>query len=240
MEKIVVRILIVVLFGCLAWSAVMLSDAKAELERAMTQIGILQDTIVFHESRFDSMQTQYRARLEEWNKKDIDSDLPQALWPFEVGTYITSPYGRRKDPFQEGGFSNIFLYGGRMYGDHTGLDISTKVYHAQILSPVSGRVVTHYVPPKRGTRWKGHEELGGMIEIVDENGWTWCLGHLSTTYVHEGDWIKAGDIIARMGGTGRATADHLHIETTMQNGERVNPLEVLKYDLISPAGKVIP
>ena len=51
--------------------------------------------------------------------------------------------------------------------------------------------------------------------------------HLSDVLVKEGDLIKAGQVIGKVGATGRATGPHLHWGMKV-NGARVNPYALLE------------
>ena len=53
------------------------------------------------------------------------------------------------------------------------------------------------------------------------------LAHLSTLDVGEGETVAAGDIVGRVGATGRATGPHLHWAVRAA-GARVDPLSVLE------------
>ena len=50
--------------------------------------------------------------------------------------------------------------------------------------------------------------------------------HLSDVLVKEGDLIRAGQVIGKVGATGRATGPHLHWGMKV-NGARVNPYTLL-------------
>lgn len=126
---------------------------------------------------------------------------------------ITSPYGYRElvNPFTGGTRESI----------HKGVDY-LGTHKARIVSIGSGKVIEHYPPPD--SYYKGHEILGGMIKIDHGNGWTSVYGHLSGTYVKEGQIVNAGDIIGRQGNTGLSYGDHLHFEL-QYNNETVQPLK---------------
>jgi murein DD-endopeptidase MepM/ murein hydrolase activator NlpD len=51
-------------------------------------------------------------------------------------------------------------------------------------------------------------------------------GHLSVVYVHVGQKVKGGQLIARSGSTGRSTGPHLHF-TIWENGVVKNPMDFL-------------
>lgn len=91
-------------------------------------------------------------------------------------------------------------YGGRR--NHSGVDIKngpgTNVYAA-----FDGLVV-------QSGNFSGY---GKCITVRHANGLETRYSHNSKNYVGVGDKVKAGQIIAIVGRTGRATTEHLHFET---------------------------
>ncbi len=68
----------------------------------------------------------------------------------------------------------------------------------------------------------------GWHIIVDHgNGLSTLYAHLSDIYVEVGQDISRGQIIGKMGSTGRSTGTHLHFEVR-KNGVAVNPFSFLK------------
>jgi murein DD-endopeptidase MepM/ murein hydrolase activator NlpD len=117
---------------------------------------------------------------------------------------LSSPFGVRADPF---------LHVAAM---HTGLDFrgeSGEAIHATAL----GTVVS--------AGWSGG--YGKMVEVDHGNGLSTRYGHLSEIDVKVGDDIRIGQVIGRMGSTGRSTGPHLHYETRI-DGEAVDPEKFLR------------
>jgi len=66
------------------------------------------------------------------------------------------------------------------------------------------------------------------VVIDHENGYQTAYGHCASLGVSVGDRVAKGDVIAKMGNTGRSTGTHLHFEVR-KNGEYVNPLKYVGY-----------
>lgn len=95
---------------------------------------------------------------------------------------------------------------------HTGVDIAAPTGTA-ILAAAKGRVT-------RAGRWSGY---GLVVEIDHGRGFRTLYAHASELLVRPGDEVDRGDLIARVGSTGTATAPHLHYEV-VQNGRALNPM----------------
>lgn len=69
--------------------------------------------------------------------------------------------------------------------------------------------------------------FGNMVVIDHGGGVTTLYGHNSSLLVTRGESVRRGQVIARLGSTGRSTAPHLHFE--VREGEsRVDPLKYLQ------------
>ncbi len=130
--------------------------------------------------------------------RQFESDITPAGWPVKKG-WISSRYGERTDPYS----------GKRTH--HDGLDFVGK-RGSDVLSVANGVVV-----------WAGNRTgYGKTIEIDHGNGYQTRYAHNDSLEVQPGDTIKAGQVIAKLGSSGRAQAPHVHFEV-LQDGHTVNP-----------------
>ncbi len=67
---------------------------------------------------------------------------------------------------------------------------------------------------------------GRTLIIRHNRQWTTLYGHLKTYRVRKGRRVKAGQIIAGVGRSGRATGNHLHFEIR-RGSDAVDPLSLL-------------
>jgi murein DD-endopeptidase MepM/ murein hydrolase activator NlpD len=118
--------------------------------------------------------------------------------------WISSYFGKRTDPFT-----------GKP-ANHTGIDFAGKS-GAEVVAVADG-VVT----------WSAKRHgYGLMVEINHGNGYATRYAHNSENLVDVGDEVKKGQLVARMGKTGRATGPNLHFEV-LQDGRRVNPVNFIR------------
>jgi murein DD-endopeptidase MepM/ murein hydrolase activator NlpD len=66
-----------------------------------------------------------------------------------------------------------------------------------------------------------------VVDIDHGNGLTTRYGHLSAIDVRVGQSVRAGQIIGKVGSTGRSTGPHLHYETRLRK-EAVDPQKFLR------------
>lgn len=100
---------------------------------------------------------------------------------------------------------------------HPGIDIANSAAPG-VVAADAGVVL---VPPFMAGGY------GNYIIIDHGNGYRTLYGHLNTIYVSSGQTVKRGDLIGKMGSTGRSTGTHLHFEIS-KNGAKLNPLTILK------------
>lgn len=105
-------------------------------------------------------------------------------------------------------------YGARWGRTHAGIDVGastgTPIYAAD-----NGIVVE--------AQYKNNG-YGNFISIDHGNGFVTYYAHCSEILISPGDVVAKGDLIAKVGNTGRSTGPHLHFEVRL-NGAAQNPLK---------------
>jgi murein DD-endopeptidase MepM/ murein hydrolase activator NlpD len=82
----------------------------------------------------------------------------------------------------------------------------------------------------------GPQYFSGNTVIIDHGlGLFSLLAHLSEIDVKEGDRVEAGEVVGKVGATGRVTGPHLHW-TLRLNNARVDPLSLLYAAGAAPGG----
>lgn len=123
------------------------------------------------------------------------------MWP--AIAEITDKFGYRKDPFT------------RRTKYHEGIDIGAD-YGTSIKAAAGGRVIL-------AERTGG---TGRTVKIDHGRGIVTLYGHASKLLVKAGQMVKKGDVIARVGSSGRSTGPHLHFQVLLY-GTPVDPLQYL-------------
>ena len=72
-----------------------------------------------------------------------------------------------------------------------------------------------------------HSSYGNMVDIDHGNGYMTRYAHNERNTVEPGTRVRAGEVIAKMGKTGRATGVHVHFEVWL-NDRPVNPSSYLR------------
>jgi murein DD-endopeptidase MepM/ murein hydrolase activator NlpD len=132
---------------------------------------------------------------------------PERLWqgPFvpPVPVPANDNFGRRS------------ILNGKPRSPHTGIDFPAEA-GTEIHAPNSGRVVL-----------ADDLYFSGNTVVLDHGlGLYSFFGHLSRFSVHTGDRVQTGDVVGRVGSTGRSTGPHLHWTVRLM-GTRVDPLSLI-------------
>ena len=122
----------------------------------------------------------------------------------------TEPTGDFIWPTKGGRLSSS--YGSRWGRQHKGIDIAAP-YGTSVVASDGGTVVY------AGYNSSGY---GNLIKIDHGNGYMTYYAHNSSLCVSVGDKVAKGQLIAKVGSTGRSTGNHCHFEIR-KNGTPVNP-----------------
>ena len=134
--------------------------------------------------------------------KDALQNIP--LKPPMEHYYVSSPYGPRKHPVTG------------KYRMHHGIDLA-GTWQENITVSADGTVV-----------FAGyHGSFGKVIRIKHNYGIMTIYGHLAKISVRRGDLVSEGQVIGKMGRTGKVKGAHLHYEISV-NGKSQNPATYIK------------
>ena len=153
------------------------------------------------QTEFDLQERSFQELVEYLeDQKSLLASTP-SIWP--VKGWLTSGFGYRTSPFT-----------GRREMHH-GLDVATRS-GTPIIAPADGIVA-----------FAGREGgFGNLLTIDHGYGVVTKYGHCSAIDVKIGQKVKRGDVIARVGNTGRSTGPHLHYEVAV-NGVSINPMRYI-------------
>lgn len=121
------------------------------------------------------------------------------LWPVPGYYTITSPFGMRLHPIL------------KTYRVHTGMDIGAPM-GTYVLAANSGVV----------SKATFSVSYGNLVMVNHGNGISTAYAHGSEILVEEGQEVKRGDVIMKVGSTGWSTGPHLHFEIIV-NGTKIDP-----------------
>ncbi len=150
---------------------------------------------------------------EEWLTSLTSVITPEKYWKGTFQLPVDSQYCIRA------GFGDRRTYnGGALHNFHTGIDfgVCSEAHPLDIYSAADGVVV-----------FTGLKAVRGNATIIDDGqGVFTCYYHQSEIDVAVGDHVTAGQLIGKIGATGRVTGPHLHFEIWV-NGVQVSPMQWL-------------
>lgn len=148
--------------------------------------------------------------LADFYKEQL-SNLEETLKEVPIGNptlsdNVISKFGYRRNPFTGHGAEY-----------HSGIDIKGE-RGSSVKTTADGTV--------EFAGWYGG--YGKCVIVKHENDLKTLYGHLSEISVTEGEKIECGQIIGKLGSTGRSSGPHLHYEI-IKNEEKVNPNEYFNF-----------
>jgi murein DD-endopeptidase MepM/ murein hydrolase activator NlpD len=131
---------------------------------------------------------------------EVLESLP-SVWPLRG--VVSSGFGVRISPFNK---RTVF---------HRGLDIMAPA-GLEVRASGSGKVIRLGYDP----------DFGNVIRVDHGYGYKTIYAHLSEILVKPGEIVDKGQILGRVGSTGKSTGPHLHFEIRV-NGVPINPIRYL-------------
>ena len=164
-----------------------------------------------------TFRVNYSKNGTEINRQEIESNMasetiPQVeivgtkeefklIWPVPYSHNVTSPFGQRW---------------GKL---HSGIDIADSNITGQDIVASENGTVKSVKFDKNG--------YGNYVVISHKNGYETLYAHCSSISVKEGQTVKKGEVIGKIGSTGHSTGAHLHYEIH-ESGSAKNPLNYVK------------
>lgn len=192
---------------------------KEKYEISLSNMEILKNNKV---ANLNEEENKLYAQIEEYRNhiSDIEQEIKRIalqnlgkvyiggnfIWPTPGYTTITSPFGMRTHPITG------------IYKLHTGVDIGAP-YGSNFIASNDGVVV----------KADYNFAYGNMVMIDHGGGVMTLYAHGSEILVNEGDEVKQGQAILKVGSTGYSTGPHAHFEIRI-NGEYLNPLDYVSPD----------
>lgn len=191
-----------------------LQQIKADLKVKKTDLAAKKQDLAAEKVKLDEKKKEMEQQEDELKAeadrltseivKLMDKNSPYVggtfTWPCPSSHYITSSFGNRLHPIL------------KTWKYHTGVDIGASS-GKDILAAASGKVIM-------ATVYGGY---GNCVMIDHGGGIVTLYGHASRLCVSKGDTVKRGDVIAKVGSTGRSTGPHLHFEVR-KDGAYVDPM----------------
>ena len=195
-----------------------LRNYKTKIASAEGQISEYAKSIEAQENQIKSIEAEIKRKEEEARKKAEEEKKKAAAankaaqtyktvslgdisftWPCPASGRITSGFGSRKSP-TKGASSN-----------HQGIDISAPTGTSIVAAAAGEVVIATY-----------SSSAGNYVMISHGGGVYTVYMHASSLLVSQGQSVKKGQTIAKVGSTGYSTGSHLHFGVRV-NGSYVNP-----------------
>jgi len=179
-------------------SVLNISSLKESKELQLLNLDNTVDEIT---SLIQSEKNNYDKLIVDVEKQLKFLDSKPNRWPLDGR--ITSKFGYRIHPIS------------KKRDFHKGIDIANSL-NTDIKASGSG-IVTY-------SGWNGG--YGKVIIVSHGYGYKSVYAHNNNNLVDVGDRVDKGQVIAKLGNTGKSTGPHLHFEVHY-NGDQIDPLKVL-------------
>ena len=191
-------------------------DAGAAANRAHATYDLVIAPRVFRTRRLTVNEAFVTPPASEQLRIDREAALLAGVWKAPAAERLWADAFVRPVPQEaNSAFGTRSIFNGKPRNAHGGADFLSPA-GTPIHAPNAGRVAV-----ARDLYFSGN------TVIIDHGlGLFSTLAHLSAIDVHEGDAVSAGQILGRVGATGRVTGPHLHW-AVRTSGARVDPLSLL-------------
>ncbi|MGL6065066.1 MAG: peptidoglycan DD-metalloendopeptidase family protein [Fusobacteriaceae bacterium] len=182
-------------------------DKKLALENSIkNDISTLKSNIENNQNQLENYMIE-GVKLEKYIQEEKQSYLEDnnlqytpGIWPLESYTALSSAFGNRIHPISG------------KYKFHKGVDIPAP-QDTDILASDDGIVM-----------FSGFQNgYGNIVKIKHFDGKETIYAHAIYNIAKEGDIVKKGQVVSKVGSTGNSTGNHLHFEVIVK-GEIINPL----------------
>lgn len=161
----------------------------------------LQEQIVLMQDKADAVDSYVNASMKLIATQEIEKSQKPYMWPvLHKRSYVSSSFGYRSDPFSK---KKRRFHGGTDFVAPRG---------SPIISTGDGVVVFS------GYRYN----YGISVEIRHAHGFVSRYAHMDASLVKNGQTVRAGEQIGKLGSTGRSTGPHLHLELLIDD-TKVDP-----------------
>lgn len=177
------------------------SDLDYQLEKQIDKLDI---QLQIQRNSFSTIYEKTLEQTERWKRLPVIQPVAQ----YNV-LYVSSYYGMRTDPFNHVDEQN-----------HTGIDFVAE-YGVNVYATADGTVtLSHF----------SRTGYGNEIVIDHAFGYSSRYAHLQEILVNEGTTVKRGQLIGKVGSSGRSTGPHLHYEVRYEH-KAVNPIFYIENNL---------
>ncbi len=190
-----------------------LEEARATKQVAIDKLQSQENKLSGEISKLQELSEELEAEiekltkeLEEKNKNKVPIQYTGGafMWPVPGYYRISSEYNPRTSPISG------------KYEFHTGIDIPAG-YGEDVVAAADGVVIT--------SGWiNGY---GYTVMISHGGGLVTLYGHNSSLVVSEGESVRKGQVIAKIGSTGYSTGNHCHFEVRV-SGSHTSPWPYLQ------------
>lgn len=166
----------------------------------------------YPEQRLEVPEKMVNLSAEDLARVERENARIALLWPRESTPRFALPLAPPLPPaFSGERFGNRRVFNGQPRSPHNGIDFKVPAGTA-VTAPADGVVVLA----------ENHFFAGNSVFVDHGGGLISMSFHLADLPVHTGQEVRRGEVLGRVGSTGRATGPHLHFGVRW-HGARIDP-----------------